>query len=171
MGRVLFSLAVLAFLGAYLYLDVYPRFIPEPRAQPMRFSHKAHFEDATCEACHLYVMEYPAAGVPSLEDCIDCHDGIQSEDPEDAQEEEKLEVYMEEEREIAWALLPPLPSHTYFSHLRHASIEEIECAECHGDIAETAALPERPPYEFTMNWCMDCHEEHEASNDCLICHR
>ena len=66
----------------------------------MRFSHKAHFEDATCEACHLYVEELASAGRPTLEDCLDCHDGIQSEDPEDIAEEKKLEAYAEEEKEI-----------------------------------------------------------------------
>jgi len=164
-------MVAVAFLGAFLYLNVYPRFGPEPRAQPMRFSHKAHFEESTCEGCHVYVMERRTAGTPTLENCLDCHDGVQSEKPEDQKEEKKLEVYAEEEKEIPWAPFPPLPLHTYFSHYRHASLEEIECAKCHGDIAETTALPAVPPYKFTMGWCMDCHEEHGASNDCLLCHR
>ncbi|MDP3938677.1 MAG: cytochrome c3 family protein [Deltaproteobacteria bacterium] len=171
MGRALFWLVTAAFLGAILYLNVLPRFGPEPRAQPMRFSHKAHFEESTCEGCHVYVMEHRAAGTPTLENCLDCHDGVQSEKPEDQKEEEKLIVYEEEEREIPWVPLPPLPPNTYFSHYRHATLEEVECATCHGDIAESLSLPGNPPYEFTMKWCMDCHEEHEASNDCLLCHR
>ena len=170
MGTVVRWLAVISFLGAIVYFTVVPRIVTQARVQPLRFSHEAHFEDATCEACHLYVMESASAGVPTLEDCVDCHDGPQSDTPENQAEEKKFQMYVEEEREIPWARLPPLPDHTYFSHYRHASLEEIECAKCHGNIAKTMALPGRPPYKFTMDWCMDCHEEHEASNDCLLCH-
>ncbi|MDP3939201.1 MAG: cytochrome c3 family protein [Deltaproteobacteria bacterium] len=164
-------LIAVAFLGAFLYLNVLPRFSPQPRAQPMRFSHKAHFEESTCEGCHVYVMEHGAAGTPTLENCLDCHDGLQSEKAEDQKEEEKLVVYEEEEREIPWAPFPRLASHVFFSHRRHAAVSEIECATCHEDIAESLTLPGNPPYEFTMKWCLACHEEQEASTDCVACHR
>lgn len=142
-------------------------------AQPMRFSHKLHFEDATCAACHLYATELAKAGTPTLEDCTDCHDNILSEKPEDQEEEKKLDIYVDEEREIPWVHLPSLPPDTYFSHRRHVELaeEKIECEVCHGNIGESDTLPASHPYSFTMDWCMDCHEDREADNDCLICHR
>ena len=169
--------AIAAFaLAAILALVLVVSFLSsksDPVAQPMRFSHKAHFEDATCAACHLYAEELAAAGRPTLEDCVDCHDGIQSEKPDDIREEEKLEVYMEEEKEIPWVQLPPLTADIYFSHRRHVAVakEKIECEVCHGDMAETVTLPSARPVAFTMNWCMDCHEKEHASNDCIGCHR
>jgi hypothetical protein len=166
-----FWVAAVCFLGAVLYLNVLPRFISKPRVQPFGFSHKAHFEQSTCEGCHLYVMEMAAAGAPTLEECVDCHDGPQSEEPKYVAEEKKFEVYLQEDREIPWVRLPPLAPFTYFSHLRHASIEEIECEVCHGDIGKSDSLPPAPMHTYTMNWCIDCHEEQEASIDCLICHR
>ena len=144
-----------------------------PSAQPMRFSHKAHFEDATCATCHLYAEELAAAGRPTLEDCADCHDGVQSEKPEDVAEEKKLDVYMEEEKEIPWIHLPPLTADIYFSHRRHVALaeEKIECEVCHGKMAEQVTLPSKRPVAFTMNWCVECHEREHARNDCIDCHR
>ncbi|MDP3937969.1 MAG: cytochrome c3 family protein [Deltaproteobacteria bacterium] len=142
-------------------------------AQPMRFSHKAHFEDATCETCHLYVMELASAGTPSLEDCVDCHDNTLSENAEDQLEEKKLEKYAEEDTEIPWIHLPRLTADIYFSHRMHAGLGEkpLECKNCHGDIGKSETLPQERQIAFTMSFCVDCHEKRQASNDCLMCHR
>ena len=166
----LWAVAALA-LGGLAVVFIPPWSEAPTSAQPIRFSHKAHFEEVTCEGCHLYVMELAAAGRPTLEDCLDCHDGLQSEKPEDQAEESKLELYADENREIPWVRFPSLAPHAYFSHLRHAALEEIECTSCHGDIAETVTLPVERAQVFTMNWCVDCHEQHEASRDCVLCHR
>lgn len=167
MGAVLIAAAVVA-----LPLLAWSRRQPAP-AQPMRFSHKAHFEEATCEACHLYVMELPSAGEPRLADCMDCHDGMQSEEPRNVKEEEKLVEYMDEDKEIPWIRLPPLTSDIYFSHRRHAALGEdkIDCKVCHGNIGKSDSLPAKRAEAFTMNWCLDCHEKRRASLDCLDCHR
>ena len=55
-------------IGALVYLAVLPNLRAKPRVQPMRFSHKAHFEEATCDACHVYVNELAAAGRPGLKE-------------------------------------------------------------------------------------------------------
>ena len=171
MGKVRFLIVAVSIVGAFFYLVVFPNLRSKPRVQPMRFSHKAHVEEATCEACHVYVMELAAAGTPTLKECLDCHDGVQSEKPEDKKEEKKLEIYAKQEREIPWVRLPSLDRHTYFSHFQHATLSKIKCETCHGDIAKTSAIPGTPAYKFTMKWCLHCHEERKASTDCLICHR
>jgi len=145
----------------------------EAPEQPMRFSHKAHFEETTCEGCHLYVLEMPSAGYTKISDCIDCHDGYQSEGEADRKEEDKLTKYAEEEVEIPWVHLPRLTADIYFSHRMHAGLGEkpLECKSCHGDIGKSESLPPGRPFAFTMDFCVDCHEKRRASTDCLDCHR
>ena len=164
-------IVAVSIIGTFVYLAVLPNLRPKPRAQPMRFSHKAHFEEATCDACHVYVNELAAAGRPGLKECLDCHDGMQSKKPEDKKEEKKLEIYVKQQREIPWARLPSLARHTYFSHFQHATLSKIKCETCHGNIAKTSAIPGNPPYKFTMKWCLHCHEARKATTDCLLCHR
>ena len=166
-----FWLVALLFLGVYLYLAVLPRFGPKPRVQPMRFSHAAHVEEAECGACHLYATEYYPGGVPTLAECVDCHQGTQSKAPAAVKEEDKLQKFLSANREIPWALLPPLPTHVFFSHRVHTVSSKIECKTCHGNIEKTTALPAQPPYRFKMKWCLHCHQARKASTDCLACHR
>jgi menaquinone reductase, multiheme cytochrome c subunit len=145
----------------------------EAPQQPIRFSHKAHFEEATCEACHLYVMELPSAGIPKLSDCLDCHDGPQSENEVDQKEEAKLDKYAAADEEIPWIHLPRLAPDVYFSHRRHVALgdKKLECKNCHGDIGKSKVLPMERKYAFTMSFCVDCHEKRRATTDCLECHR
>jgi len=171
-GRVRFWFFAILVLGVYLAFILYPRFLPKPRSQPLRFSHAAHVKEAECGACHLYATEYYPAGVPTLAECVDCHQGTQSKAPEAVKEENKFLKFLEANREIPWALLPPLPTHVFFSHRMHTvGAKKIKCATCHGDIEKTTALPARPPHRFTMTWCLQCHQERKASTDCLVCHR
>jgi len=143
----------------------------EPPPQPMRFSHIAHEKDAECTACHLYADTLATAGTPTLSDCLDCHEGIQSKRPDDKREEARLETYAKQKREIPWIPLPRLTSDVYFSHRQHVALSKIKCDVCHGGIAKTGALPSERAVDFTMGWCMKCHERREASLDCLDCHR
>lgn len=140
--------------------------------QPIRFSHAAHAKQAKCGACHLYATKLAAAGAPKLADCVDCHEGTQSKTPEGKKEEAKLDEYVKASREIPWVpITPPLAPHAFFSHRRHVTLEKIECATCHGKIAETSALPAKAAVSFTMDFCVSCHEKRKASVDCLACHK
>jgi Cytochrome c7 and related cytochrome c len=169
--RLPFLIFAALLVGAYFFFDILPRLLPAPRAQPMRFSHAAHFDEAECGACHLYATEDYAAGVPTLSDCLDCHEGTQSKDPEGEKEEAKLQKYIKASHEIPWKRLPRLPPHVFFPHVRHTTVGEIECSTCHGGIAKTKTIPDHPPYKFRMGWCINCHHEKEASTDCISCHR
>jgi len=144
---------------------------PEPPPQPMRFSHRAHFAEAECSACHLHADSLPAAGMPALSDCMDCHDGMQSKKPADKHEELKLIRYSESGEEIPWVLLPRLTSDIFFSHRRHVTVSKIKCANCHGHIERAVTAPTERATDFSMKWCIRCHEVKEASVDCLACHR
>lgn len=64
-----------------------------------------------------------------------------------------------------------LPDHVFYTHRRHVGIAELECADCHGAIAETERPPERALVPVSMDSCMDCHREHGLTLDCNACHR
>lgn len=141
-------------------------------AQPIRFSHQLHVKEAKCAACHVYIPRLAAAGTPRLADCLDCHEGTQSKTPEGLREEAKIDEYAKAKREIPWVRISNmLPPHVFFSHRRHVALAKLDCASCHGAIAQTNALPTRPAVAFTMDWCLSCHRKRAASTDCIACHR
>lgn len=139
--------------------------------QPMRFSHKAHLKDAKCTACHAHYEKQAAAGMPRLEDCMDCHDGTQSKQAEDIKEEEKLARYAEKQEEIRWVRLYRIPDHSLFSHRLHVVRGRLDCKTCHGPIGTSETAPGRPVQAISMDWCRSCHKERHVTNDCNTCHR
>lgn len=135
--------------------------------QPIVFNHKVHAEnDLECLDCHPYYEEQASSGKPSLETCITCHEEPLGE----SKEEGKLIEYIESGEEIGWERLYQVPEDVYFSHRMHVVIGSIECNSCHGDIGESSRPPSKP-LKITMKKCMKCHEEKEADNDCIACHR
>jgi len=131
---------------------------PAPLRPQIRFSHKLHDEQAECAGCHTTVQEQAEAGVPKLSDCLDCHDGMQSEKPEDQVEEKKLEIYAAGKREIQWRRSAYMVPDIKFSHKVHVVEGELACKDCHGDIAQTDALPKTPAFPYTHQLCGECHE-------------
>ncbi len=135
--------------------------------QPIAFNHKLHAENGLeCIDCHPYFEEQASSGKPSLETCQSCHEEPQGE----SKEEKKLMEYIKAGNEIEWQRLYRVPEDVYFSHMRHVVLGKIECSTCHGDIGESSKPPSKP-LKHTMKNCMNCHEEKEATNDCVACHR
>lgn len=148
------------------------RLLPEraPIVQPIAYNHNLHVEGEglECIDCHRNVETMPAATIPSLAVCENCHDT----DPlSESPEEQKLIAHLEEQREIRWNRIYLVPDHVYFSHRRHVTLGELACSTCHGNVAEQLKPVEAPVTEITMEWCMDCHRENKVSTDCLACHR
>ena len=54
-----------------------------------------------------------------------------------------------------------------FNHAPHIRAK-VECATCHGDVAKQT-VAERI-VDHSMGFCVNCHREKKASNDCLTCH-
>ncbi|NIM57993.1 MAG: hypothetical protein GTO16_03490 [Candidatus Aminicenantes bacterium] len=135
--------------------------------QPISFNHKIHAEnDLDCLDCHPYFNEHASSGRPSLETCMSCHEEPQGE----SLAEKKLLEYIKSGNEIDWQRLYRVPEDVYFSHRRHVVLGQIDCMTCHGNIGESPKPPSEP-LKITMKKCMKCHEEKEASNDCIACHR
>ncbi len=153
------------------FLFVFPSVFSRGSArQPLQYNHKVHVESAgmSCTDCHMYAEKLAAASIPKLDVCQTCH----SEEPiSQSPEELKLLTYMKEQEEIPWVRIYSIPDHVYFSHRRHVVRGKLDCAECHGKMAEQTtpvAVQFRP---VTMDACMDCHKRMNAATDCLACHR
>ncbi len=153
-------------------------------------------EKITCMTCHKYYDTRIVAGRPSIKTCLSCHT-TSSEQKEKKPELDKLLEYDKRGEEISWERIYDLPDHVFFSHQRHKSVpqysaevgavesrkehndeeggqqvrEPIECAICHGPIAETVIPPPTPLNEITMEFCINCHKQKNVTVDCIACHR
>lgn len=154
-------MATLVFLPCVAHTDA--------DSQPIAFNHKMHVSEVglECTDCHQYVTENRKATLPNREVCADCHSEPQGE----SDEELKLVALLETEQELDWHQIYVLPKHVYFSHFRHVTLGQIGCITCHGDMKELTSPPTEPAVDvLDMDYCMDCHEEQQAANDCLACH-
>jgi hypothetical protein len=120
-----------------------------------------------CTECHLYAETGVRATIPNIGLCGDCHAEAQTESVEEA----RLVEYIESNELVPWRKIYNVPAHVYFSHRRHTTLGEIGCAICHGDMENRESPVTRAEVSLSMDFCMDCHYEMEASNDCLLCHR
>lgn len=136
--------------------------------QPIKYNHKIHIEEAglTCTDCHQYVEETPVAGLPTIEVCLECHEEALTENPEEA----KLIKIANSSKKIFWHKVNIMPPDVYFSHRRHVGLAKIECEKCHGKMEQMTSPPQKPAINLSMKFCMNCHKEVEAENDCLACH-
>ena len=136
--------------------------------QPIRYNHKAHIEGGfECSECHLNVETQARTSLPNIEICVDCHDDLEAENPE----ERKVAGFVTEKVRIPWVQIHSVPDYAYFSHRRHVTLGEIECESCHGAVSEMTQPFVQPFVEINMDWCVGCHEQRAVSVDCVACHR
>ena len=136
----------------------------QPR-QPINFNHKIHVDQKMeCTDCHQLAKKSRRSGLPTANLCMACHQVIKADSPE----VKKIAAYKEKRQPIPWVRLYQVPEFVYYSHMRHVN-SGIACATCHGT---TGTEPvSRAVREFTMGFCMDCHQERGVSNDCATCHQ
>jgi hypothetical protein len=138
---------------------------PTP-TQPIPFPHKVHLEKkAVCTDCHESVERGPIAGIPSVKTCMICHSQIATDKPLIKQVTE----YSERGIEIPWQRVYGFThqAHVRFNHAPHIRAS-VDCATCHGDLSKQT-VAERV-VDHGMGFCVKCHTEKKASNDCLTCH-
>ncbi len=135
--------------------------------QPLPFTHVVHIELAglDCVDCHNGVETGPIAHIPSVMLCMDCHDFIATESPAI----QTLTAYYERNEEPPWQRVYGWneEAHVRFNHAPHIRAG-VECATCHGNVAQMT-VAERV-VDHTMGFCINCHEQEQASKDCLVCH-
>ncbi len=173
---------------------VFPLVLYEKSEQPIQFSHKIHTGEAvglTCEECHSFRDDGQFTGIPSLEKCATCHSSQIGNSPE---EKKLVDDYVSQNKEIPWLVYAREPQNTYFSHIQHVKLANIQCERCHGPHGKSEVL--RPfqenrisgysrdiwgqnisgiksnPWEgMTMDDCAKCHEERGVVSGCLQCHK
>ena len=141
---------------------------PQPVTQPVAYPHKTHVTDnqMECLTCHVNADRSTAATIPSVTECMVCHENVKPESPEI----QKLAAYAKAGEEPPWVRVYGFhpEAAVYFTHKRHVKAG-IECATCHGDMANMMDMREN--VKWTMGKCIDCHRERQTSVDCLVCHK
>jgi hypothetical protein len=140
---------------------------PKPQ-QPIDFPHKIHTIDigVGCTDCHQGVEKGARAGIPSINICMSCHEDIG--DPADPRIQ-ALRDHAKRNEDMAWQRVYGFneEAHVRFNHAPHIRAK-VDCATCHGDLTQMT-VAERV-VDHNMGFCISCHKQKGASNDCLTCH-
>ena len=138
---------------------------PAAGAAAVAFDHRVHVADngLDCQLCHAYARRGPVAGLPPAARCAGCHRFVAAESPA----VESLMARFEAGEPLAWTRVHRLPDYVRFTHKRHVRAG-VACGTCHGDVGAMRTVEQVAP--LTMGWCVGCHEQRQASDDCLTCH-
>lgn len=137
----------------------------DPVKQPIAYSHKTHVAAGlTCTGCHTMPGDGFAATYPKEAFCMGCHRSIKT----DSAEIQKLAGFAKDKRAVPWVKVYQLPDIVWFNHALHVKDANIQCGECHGDVAQRDVLFQEK--SILMNSCMDCHAKRSAPNGCDTCH-
>jgi hypothetical protein len=148
--------------------------------QPIEFSHRHHAGTyrIDCQYCHSGTDRSQAAGVPSVEVCMGCHSQFPPAYDELAGIK-TLKDHWERKQPIEWKQIHRSPEHVQFRHNRHARAGAA-CQSCHGLVEELDKLYMTadtkwwpwglPTAKLEMGWCVQCHRQEGASQDCNTCH-
>jgi hypothetical protein len=135
--------------------------------QPIAYTHAVHIQKAElqCDFCHSSVATGPRATIPGVKDCMNCHQSIATDLPVIKQ----VAAYLERGEEIPWQRVYGWneEAHVRFNHAPHIRAE-VSCATCHGDVAQMTVA--KRVVDHSMGFCVQCHTQKNASNDCLTCH-
>jgi len=180
---------------------IFPQVLYSQKRQPVDFNHVLHNDlvDDGCESCHFFREDGTFSGVPKLAQCIDCHEEVNGEDPE---EEKFVNEYVAREREVPWLIYSRQPQNVFFSHVAHVQMAQMECDTCHGPIGESENLKvyeenrisgysrdiwgrniagfKRNSWDrMKMDDCADCHRKEDVNQNsvqtlregCFVCHK
>ena len=139
---------------------------PKP-VQPIPFPHKTHIaKGLTCtDYCHESVTKGPVAGLPSVKTCMICHDAIAADRPLIQQ----ITNMQKNGRDLGWQRVYGYTqqAHVRFNHAPHIRAN-VECATCHGNIAQKTVAERN--VDLSMGFCVNCHKQRNAPNECVTCH-
>jgi hypothetical protein len=180
---------------------VFPKLLYSQKKQPIGFNHALHNEevDEECESCHFFREDGSYSGVPKLAQCLDCHEEVQGENPD---EKIFVEEYVAKEREVPWLIYSRQPDCVFFSHAAHVKLADMECVTCHGNIGESESLKvyqenrisgysrdiwgksiggfKRNSWDrMKMDDCAECHKKENVNQGsvqtqkggCFVCHK
>ena len=118
---------------------LFPKLLYSQKKQPFDFNHAIHnnLVDNGCQSCHFFREDGTYAGVPKLAQCIDCHEEVQSESPDEAV---FVNQYVAKGKEVPWLIYARQPDCVFFSHAAHVKAGGMDCVTCHGHIGESTSL-------------------------------
>jgi hypothetical protein len=135
--------------------------------QPIEFPHDVHVKQGlTCtDYCHEGATNGPVAGIPGVKTCMICHAAIATDRPRIQQ----LAALEAKGRDVAWQRVYGYTkeAHVRFDHAPHLRAK-VDCSTCHGAIDQQTVAQRN--VDLSMGFCVNCHNERNASNDCLTCH-
>jgi hypothetical protein len=165
-SRRLLPLLVLVLLavGAWAFLDSFSNVGYTPK-QPVAFSHKMHAgtRKIPCLYCHSSAERSRHATVPSVNVCMNCHVVARTDRPDI----QKITALYNADKPIPWIRVHRLPDYVYFSHRWHIA-RGFPCQKCHGPVEKMNEV--RQVSSLKMGWCIDCHRQNGASQECNTCH-
>ena len=180
---------------------IFPQLLYSKKEQPVDFNHALHNElvEDSCESCHFFREDGTYSGVPKLAQCIDCHEEVNGEDPE---EEKFVTQYVAKGREVPWLVYARQPDCVFFSHIAHVKMGQMDCVTCHGHIGESESLKVYEENRLTgysrdiwgkniagikwnswdrmkMDDCAECHKRNKVNlnsvqthrGGCFVCHK
>lgn len=140
--------------------------------QPIRYNHALHAgkHKIDCQYCHSSAAKGKAAGIPSLNTCMNCHKNVQKGPEYGTEEIAKLydavgwdvatQKYVRPAKPVEWVRIHNLPDHVYFNHAQHVVAGKVACQTCHGPIQEMKEVYQFAP--LSMGWCVNCHRQTEV---------
>jgi hypothetical protein len=141
-------------------------FRDDPR-QPLEFPHDIHVKNeiGCTEYCHESATKGPVAGLPGVTTCMICHAAIATDRPRI----QTLAALEAKGVDLDWQRVFGYPAiaHVRFDHAPHMRAK-VECATCHGAIAQQTVAQRN--VDLNMGFCVNCHTERKAPNDCQVCH-
>ena len=134
--------------------------------QPIPFPHRTHLaKGAECTDCHETVEKGPVAGIPGVKTCMVCHSQIATTKPLI----KEVTSYSDRGVDIPWQRVYGFTqeAHVRFNHAPHIRAK-VDCVTCHGQLKDQT-VAERV-VDHSMGFCVTCHRQNNAPNDCLTCH-
>jgi len=135
--------------------------------QPIEFPHNIHVgKEIKCtEYCHESVTKGPRAGLPSLNTCMICHAAIATDRPRI----QTITAMSDKGQDIQWQRVYGYTqqAHVHFNHAPHIRAG-VDCSTCHGDVGKGTVATRN--VDLNMGFCVTCHRQKNAPNDCLTCH-
>jgi len=118
---------------------IFPKLLYSQKKQPIDFNHALHAQEVEdgCESCHFFRKDGSFSGVPKLEQCIDCHEEVQGDSPDEIK---FVREYVERGVEVPWLIYAKQPDCVFFSHAAHVITAKMECITCHGPVGESEHL-------------------------------
>ena len=133
----------------------------------LRHPHKIHIgkKIGCTEYCHEAVTKGPRAGLPSLNTCMICHSAIATDKPRI----QTITAMSDKGVDIQWQRVYGFTqqAHVRFNHAPHIRAN-VECSTCHGDVGKGTVATRA--VDLNMGFCVNCHRQKNAPNECITCH-